>query len=438
MGSLNKRESVHTHEGAKAGKINSYQELRRTVLACMLWENQFYESGESIADRVSKLVKKVKPEALASLAIEARTTYKLRHMPLLLARELARNAKGKIVSQTIASVIRRADELTEFLAIYWKDGKQPLSAQVKKGLGEAFKKFDEYQLAKYNRDGPIKLRDVLFMCRPKPKDDEQAALWKRLADKELKAPDTWEVALSGGEDKKQSFERLLKTNKLGYMALLRNLRNMKESGVDQGLVFSALAEGAGKSKVLPFRYIAAARAVPSWERQIDQAMISSMQSLNKLPGKTIALIDVSYSMIGASVSKRSELDRLDAACALSSLLVGICDDIEVYSFSYNLNQVPTRQGMALIDAIKNSQPNGGTYLGGAVNWINQKTTCDRLIVFTDEQSHDPVPAPKAKGYMVNVASFKNGIDYGSWTHITGFSESVVDYIREVESMEKQE
>ena len=84
---------------------------------------------------------------------------KLRHMPLLIVREMARHEGHKaLVSRLLPDVIKRADELSEFLAIYWKDGKTPISAQVKKGLARAFNKFGEYALAKYNRDGAVKLR----------------------------------------------------------------------------------------------------------------------------------------------------------------------------------------------------------------------------------------------------------------------------------------
>ncbi len=70
-------------------------------------------------------------------------------------------------------------------------------------------------------------------------------------------------------------------------------------------------------------------------------------------------------------------------------------------------KVPPRRGFALRDAIVSSQPHGGTLLGEAVKEIDRKG--DRLIVFTDEQSHDTVPAPKGTGYMVNVASYQHGV-----------------------------
>src|SRR5271168_2811683 len=134
-----------THEGAPARNVSTALQLRRSVMACLLWENQFYEDGVEIAGRIQTLVPKVKPEVVAALAVEARGKMKLRHAPLLLVREMARQKTHRaLVATTLTQVIQRADELAEFVAIYWKDGKTPLSAQVKKGLAQAFRKFDEY------------------------------------------------------------------------------------------------------------------------------------------------------------------------------------------------------------------------------------------------------------------------------------------------------
>ena len=120
-----------THEGASAVTLTSEQSLRRSVLACMLWENEFYESGETIAARIRALVPQVAPETVAALAVEARTAMKLRHVPLLLVREMARYAAHRaLVAETLVRVIQRADELTEFLTIYWADGRAPLAASV--------------------------------------------------------------------------------------------------------------------------------------------------------------------------------------------------------------------------------------------------------------------------------------------------------------------
>ena len=422
----------HTHEGAPARNISPEHQLRRSVLACLLWESQFYEDGVEIAGRIAELVPRVEAQKVAALAIEAREPMKLRHAPLFLVREMARHATHRrLVAATLERVIQRADELAEFVAIYWKDGRVPLSAQVKKGLAAAFPKFDEYQLAKYDRGGPIKLRDVLFLSHAKPRDAAQAGVWKKLVWGRLATPDTWEVALSSGADKREAWGRLLREQKLGALALLRNLRNMREAGVDESLVLAALSE-MSTARVLPFRFLAAARYAPRWEEQLEQAMLKSVAGQPKLPGRTIVLVDVSGSMT-APLSRRSEMLRTDAAYGLAVLVREIAEKVSVYSFSDRAVEVPSRRGFALRDAIDASQPHNGTYLGNAVEWLNKSERYDRLIVITDEQAHDSVPRPKGKGYVINVASYKNGVGYGKWTHIDGWSESVIDYIRALES-----
>src|SRR4051812_12244221 len=418
-----------THEGAPAKNISAELQLRRSVLGCMLWENEFYESGVEIASRIAELVPKVEATKVAALAVEAREQMKLRHAPLLLVREMARYATHRaLVAETLERVIQRADELSEFLAIYWATGRQPLSAQVKKGLAAAFRKFDAYALAKYNRDYPVKLRDVLFLAHAKPRDEAQASVWKQLAEGELASPDTWEVVLSAGANKRETFERLLRENHLGALAVLRNLRNMAESGVDEKLVKSAL-RGLNTSRVLPFRFIAAARYAPQWEAELEAAMYQSVEAVSKLAGKTVLVVDVSGSMT-APLSARSEMQRTDAAYGLAILLREIAEELSVYSFSDRLVRVPSRRGFALRDALDTSQPHGSTYLGRALETLREPY--DRLIVVTDEQVHDHVPNPMNKAYMINVASYKNGVGYGAWTHIDGWSESVIGYIRELE------
>ncbi len=428
-----------THEGAKAKVITPEQALRRSVLSCMLWEGEFYEDGVQIAGRIHELVPQVAVEKVAALAVEARERMKLRHAPLLLVREMARYATHRaLVAETLTRVIQRADELSEFVAIYWAGGRQPLSAQVKKGLAAAFGKFDEYALAKYDRAGAVRLRDVLFLSHARPVDEAQAALWKRLAENELATPDTWEVALSaaghGEGEKREAWERLLTERKLGALALLRNLRNLQNAGVSEELVLTALA-ALKSDRVLPFRFLAAARHAPQWEEALEGAMFRALEGRTaKLAGHTLLLVDVSGSM-EATVSGRSEMRRSDAAYGLAILLREIAEKVTMYTFSETAKLVPSRRGMALRDALDKSQPHGGTYLGASLKQVEAELSkgYDRMVVITDEQSHDQVSAPKGKGYVINVASYRNGVGYGPWTHIDGWSEAVVDYIVELES-----
>src|SRR5260370_15611546 len=197
LNTLNLSTAPRQHEGTPTRHVSPEMQLRRSVLACLLWENQFYEDGIEIAGRIAELLPKVAAEKVAALDVEARGQMKLRHAPLLLVREMARHATHRrLVAETLDRVIQRADELAEFVAIYWKDGRVPLSAQVKKGLAAAFPKFDEYELGKYDRGGPVKLRDVLFLSHAKPRDAAQASVWKKLVWGRLATPATWEVVLS--------------------------------------------------------------------------------------------------------------------------------------------------------------------------------------------------------------------------------------------------
>lgn len=431
---------VRTHEGAVAKRISPEAELRRSVMSCLLWEGEFYEDGETIADRICELIPNVNRNVVANLAIEARERMNLRHVPLMIAAEYAKDGFRDLCDQgrshspaeLIARVIQRPDELAEFLAIYWRNGRCPLSAQVKKGLARAFRKFDRYQLAKYNRAGAIKLRDVMFLCHPKPVDDAQAQLWKELAEKTLEAPDTWEVALSGGADKKTTFERLLAEGRLGGLALLRNLRGMIEAGVSDDLLRLALVT-MKTDRILPFRFIAAARHAPDLEPAIEGVMFRSLRGRSQLKGKTAIVVDVSPSMDDC-VSSQSVISRMDAGCGVAMIARELCEECEIWSFSRHTVKVPPRRGFALRDAIVNSQEHNGTYLGAAVSKMNDVGQ-DRLIVITDEQSHDPVPDPVCENsYMINVASNHRGVGYGKWTHIDGWSEGVLDYIGEAEGV----
>lgn len=482
MSSLNavrKSAPVYTAEGARGFKGNHEQQLRRLAMCCMLWEDNFYIDGQHVSKLIAELIHKTPLAKCAEIAIEAREQSKLRHLPLLIVREMARHPaltkSPRVVSETLARVIQRPDELTEFLAIYWKDGKCPLSKQVKLGLAQAFAKFNEYQLAKYNRKGKdVSLRDVLFLCHSKPADlapwaekwdkgarrvlaqeiEDQVPisqradvrtrpdgftpgelLYGKLIYDQLQTPDTWEVELSAGKDKKETFTRLMAEGKLGDLAFLRNLRNMVEAGAPIEDIWH-YGENRRWGRVLPFRFIAAARVVPHFEPHLERWMLSCLKEQPKLPGTTGLLIDVSGSMFGHRISAKSDLDRFDAAAALAILGRELCQFARVFSFSHKLVEVPPRSGFALRDALRTSQPHGGTYLGQALQAMSQTDKYDRIIVLTDEQSHDTIPQIDGNVYIINVASNQNGVaSQGKVERINGWSEAVFDYIQRSETNE---
>ena len=455
---------LHTHEGAVAVRINAVQQLRRSVMANMLWEDEFYEEGTSIAkriqDSVSEILKqKNGPETVVNIAVEARSKMKLRHVPLLLLVSLIQAKTDKtraVVADAINRVIQRPDEMGELISLYWKvNGKRKmLTHQMKIGLTAAFQKFDAYALGKWNSDSAaVKLRDVLFLAHAKPKDQVQTELWKKVAEKTLEAPDTWEVNLSAGADKKETFARLLAEEKLGALALLRNLRNMQQSGVD----IEAIRKGLSTMKterVLPFRFVTAAKYAPQLEPQLEQAMFRCLANQEKLVGKTILIVDCSGSMHGG-ISGKSELDRLSAAAALAMLVREVCEDVAVYATAGNdgtrIHQtmlIPPRRGFGLRDLLSYEHTSrkiggGGIFLKQAIEHVRkEEKTADRIIVITDEQDCDLVNKPAsakpfgANNYLINVASFKNGIGYGDWVHIDGWSEASLDYIQQYERVQQ--
>jgi 60 kDa SS-A/Ro ribonucleoprotein len=429
MATLNRIKKEFTHEGARAARINPLAQLERSVMSCLLWESEFYEDGQTIGERIADLVKAVPAEDVARVAVAAKEDMRLRHVPLLLVRELMRTVEGRAMARSLfPRVILRADDITEFLSIYWKDNKdEPLAKQVKRWLGDTFRKFDDYQLAKYNGgQKAVKLRDALRITRPKPACEAQAELWRKLVKSELATPDTWEVELSKGGDKKASWSRLLAEKKLGGLAMLRNVRNMTKAGVDRQEIRAGL-QNVTAGRLLPINFIASAQHNPKFEPDLEAKFFECFAGRAKVGAKTVILVDVSGSMV-AKLSAKSEMTRMDVACSLAMIGREIFEDLRIFTFSNDLVEVPSRRGFALRDAVKGSQPHGGTELGKAVGLLPAR---DRLIVITDEQSHDPVP--QQKGYMINVASNKNGVGYGQWVHIDGWSDKVLDYIVKYEA-----
>jgi hypothetical protein len=207
---------------------------------------------------------------------------------------------------------------------------------------------------------------------------------------------------------------------------------MQQAGVPDSVVRAALL-AMNPERVLPFRFIAAVQYGPQFVPELDAAMLKCLDTeTRRLPGTTVVLVDVSDSM-NVSLSAKSEMTRMDAASGLALLARELSETVRILTFSDKLVEVPAFRGLALIPAIKQSQRNYSTQLGSAVHTLNANIPdYDRLIVITDEQSHDRVPGPKRNGYVINVASAKNGVGYGPWTHIDGWSERVLDYIFEAE------
>jgi 60 kDa SS-A/Ro ribonucleoprotein len=430
-------------------------QLRRATLACLLWEDAFYQTGQQGADNISTLIPLCQPQDVAALTVECRVVQKLRHVPLYMMVEMAKYpAMRRLLGDLIPQVVSRADEMAEFLALYWKDGKKSIAKQIKLGLGKAFGKFNEYQLGKYNRDGVVKMRDVLRMCHPHPVDTAQAALWKKVIDGTLATPDTWEVALSAGKDKKATWERLISENHLGALALLRNLRNMRDVGVNPGIIRKALNE-MRTDWVLPINFFRALQYAPDYERELEAAMLRTLGSVAKLPGHTVLIIDGSGSMnsaVSQNVNAKTPApSRFDVACMLAILAAETCESVSVYmtcgreSGRHQSERVRAYHGFALrneLIAARGRCGYNGIYTRQVLEWVKpQEGKVDRIMVFSDSQDVDrqnPIPNPfGTNNYIIDVSSNARGINYqGRWTaELSGWSEHFMSYIRALEGIE---
>jgi 60 kDa SS-A/Ro ribonucleoprotein len=443
--------------GQRAAAQDAESLLRRAVMACLLWENMAYESGASNASNIASLIPQVDPRTVADIAVEAREKQKLRHVPLFIAREMARHPEyNKHLEWVLPKIITRADMLSDFLALYWKGGKQAISNKVKKGLAAAFGNFEEYHFAKYDRDAPVKLRDVMFLVHPKPVDQAREALYKKIADRSFTPPDTWEVMLSRGDDKREAFEKLISERKLGGLAFLRNLRNMEQASVAPKIVREGFNRLPG-ANLLPLNFFAAHKHTTRYADEVDQAMIETYARRQKLPGHTVFVLDVSGSM-GGKISGRSEFDRMQAGAAMAVLARECAEEVSIYLTAgsdmmrtHKTKRIKNLRGFALATSISNeihSMGGGGIFTSQCIDFLKtdlKDEHVDRIIVFSDSQDCDRDNKTPAQpfgdyNYIVDVSAHKNGINYrGTWdAEISGWSEHFIDFIQAYEGLNLQE
>lgn len=441
--------------GAYAAKQSNVALLRRAVLTNLLWEDIAYMDGLSVAEEIKRLIPLCPAEDVYTIALEARLMQKLRHTPLFLVVEMCKYPEHrKYVGKLLPQICTRADMLTDFLALYWKDGKKPICNQAKKGLATAFHNFNEYKLAKYDRNSKIKIRDVMFLCRPKPNSQYEEVLFKKVANRTLETPETWETMLSAGKDKKKTWTKLITEKKIGGLAMLRNLANMVKTSVDKKVIIEGL-KNLNSTMLLPLDFLKAARMTSVFNREIEEAMIESYKNLPKLPGKTLFIVDVSGSM-GCLNSSGSTFSRMDHACAMAMLAANQCEDFELVATAGNdwkregaheWIQYPSK-GFDLTNRIFETKKHiggGGIFTRQCLEWCKEKfkgIKFDRIIVFSDSQDCDfpdkRIPKPFGKyNYICDVSAHTKGVNYkGCWTaEISGFSEHFLTYIAAMEGIQ---
>ncbi|REC61191.1 TROVE domain-containing protein [Chryseobacterium pennae] len=479
---------VTNYEGAKAYMMTPAEELYSAVVTTGL-SNITYEKGNDRLERIQSLIQKNDPEFVAKLAVYARKEMYLRSIPLVLVTELAKEASGTdLVSKTIDGVIQRADEITELLAYYQMANKRTetkklnrLSKQIQKGLVKSFNKFDEYQFAKYNRKTEVTFKDALFLVHPKAKDENQQTIFNKIVYNMLEVPYTWEVELSvlgqkkftNETEKKEAFknkwEELIFSNKLGYMAMLRNLRNILEAEVSpeaMSKVCSYLSDerAVSHSKQLPFRFLAAYRELKKIDspylssvwNALEEAIVASAQNIKGFGFNTSVVIaaDVSGSM-QKSVSPKSKVLLYDIGLLMSMILQSKCQNVVTGIFGDRWLRVPMpKQGILNnVDTFYKREGEVGYSTNGYLvieDLIKRKETVDKVMLFTDTQMWDingtknsledswnryKAIAPEAKLYIFDLAGYgRQPIDIkrNDVYLIAGWSDKIFDILDALE------
>lgn len=443
--------------GALAARQSNILLLRRAVMANLLWEDVAYMDGQKVADEIKRLIPLCLAEDVYNIALEARSMQKLRHTPLFIAVEMCKYPEHKLfVADLLPKIITRADMLTDFLALYWKDGKKPICNQAKKGLSAAFHNFNEYKLAKYDRNAAIKLRDVMFLVHAKPRNQYEQELFKKVADRTLTPPETWEVMLSRGDDKKATWTKLITEGKIGGLAMLRNIANMQKAEVNRKIIQEGIAN-LKSSMLLPLDFWKAARMNPEFERDIEDAMIEAYKNLPKLSGRTLFIVDVSGSM-GCLTSGNASFSRIDQACAMAILAANQCEDYELVTTAGNdvLKRNASewikypKRGFALAPQIMETKcriGGGGIFTRQCLEWCRDKfkgEKFDRIIIFSDSQDCDypdkRIPKPFGTyNYIVDVSAHTRGVNYkGVWdAEVLGWSEYFLIYIAALEGLQNK-
>ncbi len=306
----------------------------------MFGEPKFYGSTDNDVVRMATNCAKADPEFLCKLACYARNVGNMRSVSHVLACVIAREAR-EYTRITLRNIIVRPDDITEIMSCYLNMYSNPFPNAMKREIGTVIQKFDEYQLAKYNGGTRgMKLRDVLRIVHPTPINAEKEGLFKKILDDTLPTPYTWETELSARGNTAEVWNELLSSGKVGYMALIRNLRNIIQSGADYQQALDAIADPhqVKKSRQLPFRHFSAFRTLcnahcitPQVHKALESALHASIENMETILGRTLIAVDGSGSM-DFPVSAKSDVRCCDIVSLFGAMVARLCEDATVCYF----------------------------------------------------------------------------------------------------------
>lgn len=441
--------------GAPAYSMDAKSKLVTQVSTSFFNESKFYGDNSAEMQETIKAVIAKEPQFVSNLAVFARRVFNMRSVSHVLTAYLAHETSGKpYVRRTVEGVTLRGDDLTEIMAFYLSTFGKPIPNSLRRAIADKLVTFDEYTLAKYKGDSKaVKMRDLICLCRPRPQASKQENLFKRCLENRLETPLTWESELSANGNNAETWEKLVDSGKVGYMALLRNLRNIiKANPSNIQAVYDIIQDPdrVRKSKQLPFRFYAAYKAVADIAGSkvfdvLESALESSVENMPKLPGTTVIAVDVSGSM-SFPVSEKSEVKCYEIAMLLGLLANRICDNSIFYTFNNSINKEMVSSKCSILEKVSATNCNGGTNMSLPFQkMINDKVNADRIIVLSDNMNNNSSWSSKptqryADEYRKITGNdiWVHGVDlqgygaqqfHGAKTNIiAGWSEKVLDFI----------
>lgn len=486
------------------------QQLFEAVVDTLYGKDGFYETSDARVERMKSALKQIVlqngekgAEFVGRVALFARQDMHVRTMPIILVvelmaalREAKINAPG--MRKLVTDVIQRADQLSDLysyaLTIFGEKKAIPMS--IKKGVADAFSKFDAYQFAKYNREDALKFKDLLRVVHPAPRDEIRAEIFNKIMTETLESPYTWEVELSkngqlSAEERKTDaalWTELVTregSGEVGYMALLRNLRNIHKAGVERDVMQKvcdkiANPEQVAKSKQLPMNFFQAYEAskeagLPQYVlTAISAAMDASVGNVPPIGLRPWIIMDTSSSMHRFDYHSRDGVqlqrghDRTSpskiAAIFAASLIKSAknSDTFKFTMFSTGANHMslnPNDSILSLYEQIMSKVAGGGTNIEAALNLKSELGfEPDAVAILSDMEVNKiggnyyqtlKITPNVAKLFKSDAVLLAVNINSGAttpldprdgWTQLAGFSPKIfeyVDFTRRGDSVVKQ-
>jgi len=468
-----------THQGGAGFARDAKSELFLLAVTNMVGENTFYETASARDTRFEELVHQVAVldgDWMRRFIPWLRAEANMRSASLVAAAEAvhARLAAGLAGDnrQMIAAACQRADEPGEMLGYWDSRHGRAIPKPVKRGVADAVQRlYNGKSLLKYDTDTRgHRFGDVIDRVHPSPAPDKpwqgdlfRYALDRRHGREDTRLPEgnftlaarqrlmdlpvamrrewltnipdvaeklreagmTWE-SLAGwlqGPMDAAAWEAIIPS--MGYMALLRNLRNFDQAGVSDEVAEQVAArladpEQVARSRQFPFRFYAAHKNTGSlrWGHALEKALKSSLANVPVLPGRTLVLVDQSPSMFPGfyySTPNTSDIALAEKAALFGSAIALRAEHADLVGYGFANYKVPIGRGDAVLEVMKRFHVEDGTDTPRAM--VENFAGHDRVLIVTDEQTaHSRLPGRTVENavpanvpvYTWNLSGYRPG------------------------------